>query len=511
MQHLKKILEDIYYGEISTHNELQKAKMKYCKEFGISELPRNSELLKYVKEVECVKRHDVISILQRKPARKKSGVTVIACMTSPAECPHGKCIMCPGGPNKEKPSPQSYTGNEPAALRAERNDFDPKKQVEDRLRQYEAIGHKIDKVDLIVMGGTFPAREWEYQKSFVKGCLDGLNGSVSTSLDEAKKINETADIRCIGLTIETRPDYCKEQQIDQMLELGATRVELGVQSLRDELLDNINRGHTVKDTIESTKLAKERGFKVCYHMMPGLPGSNIQDDLREFKILFDDERFKPDMLKIYPTLVVEGTELYEMWKEGKFVPLNTEKASKLVAKMKSIVPPYVRIQRVQRDIPSPLVDAGVKKSNLRQYARKELKNMGLECDCIRCREAGHSNKEINISDIDMKIIDYRASDGREYFLEIGVDSIIIGYSRLRICDSNPPIIRELKVIGSMTPVQKQGDKYQHKGIGKKLVQECEKIASSEAERLRVISGVGAREYYKNLGYELDGYYMVKKF
>lgn len=511
MQHLKKILKEINSGEINTPDELQKAKMKYCKEFCISELPRNSELLKYVEKVDDIKKKDVIPVLQRKPARKKSGVTVIACMTSPSECPHGKCIMCPGGPDKKLPSPQSYTGKEPAALRGERNDFDPKRQVEDRLRQYKAIGHKTDKVELIVMGGTFPAREWEYQKSFVKGCLDGLNGSVSGSLKEAKKINETADIRCIGLTVETRPDYCKEIQLERMLKLGATRVEIGVQTLRDNLLDDINRGHTVKDSIEATKFAKDMGFKVCYHMMPGLPGSSNEEDFKEFKMLFEDERFRPDMLKIYPTLVVEGTELYEMWKNGEYDPLNTNEASKLVAKMKSVVPPYVRIQRVQRDIPSPLVEAGVKKSNLRQYARKSLKNMGLKCDCIRCREAGHSNKRIDLSEIEIKVINYDASDGKEYFLEIGDGSVLVGYARLRICENNVPIIRELKVVGSMTPVDKLSEKYQHKGYGKRLVDECERIASIEFDSLKVISGVGAREYYRNLGYKREGHYMMKKF
>ncbi|MFO7792532.1 MAG: tRNA uridine(34) 5-carboxymethylaminomethyl modification radical SAM/GNAT enzyme Elp3 [Candidatus Saliniplasma sp.] len=511
MKHLKEILKDIESGEINSSNELQKAKMKYCKEYGVSELPKNSELLEHVNKVEGIQRKDVVSVLQRKPARKKSGVTVIACMTSPAECPHGRCIMCPGGPEKDLPSPQSYTGKEPAALRAERNDFDPRWQVEDRLRQYDAIGHKTDKVDLIVMGGTFPARDWGYQKRFVKGCLDGLNGSISESLEESKTINETADIRCIGLTIETRPDYCKEPQLDRMLELGATRVEIGVQTLDDDLLKNIQRGHTVKDTIEATWLAKEKGFKVCYHMMPGLPGSDFEKDREEFKKLFEDERYRPDMLKIYPTLVVEGTELYDMWKEGQYTPLDTDEASTLVAKMKAGVPPYVRIQRVQRDIPSPLVEAGVKKSNLRQYAKKELNDRELSCRCIRCREAGHSNKEIELSDIDMKIIDYRASGGREYFLELGDGSVLVGYARLRICEDNSPVIRELKVVGSMTPVEDESEKYQHKGFGKRLLDECERLASDEFDSLRVISGVGAREYYRNLGYSLKGPYMVKRF
>jgi len=510
MKHLEKIIEDIVSGEIQTSDELQKAKMKYCKEFNISELPKNSSLLKYVEKMEGIDREDVVSVLQRKPARKKSGVTVIACMTSPAECPHGKCLMCPGGPDDNSPSPQSYTGNEPAALRAERNDFDPKKQVEDRLRQYEAIGHKTDKVDLIVMGGTFPARDWEYQKRFVKGCLDGLNGRPSKSLEEAKKINETADIRCIGLTIETRPDYCKSPHLKRMLELGATRVEMGVQSLRDEILEKIDRGHDVADTVEATRTAKEMGFKVCYHMMPGLPGSEPQEDLDEFKRLFTDTRFRPDLLKIYPTLVVEGTELYEMWKNDEYTPLKTEEASKLVAEMKSSVPPYVRIQRVQRDIPTPFVEAGIMKSNLRQYARNSLKEKDLTCRCIRCREAGHQGIDIPPENIELKSLEYQASDGTEVFLELGDGTNLVGYARLRICEDHLPIIRELKVVGTMTPVKDLGKRFQHQGYGKLLVQECENLASEGSDKLRVISGVGAREYYRKLDYRLEGHYMVKK-
>lgn len=509
MDHLEEILREIKDGKISTPDELQKAKIRMCREYNINDLPKNSVLLKRVEGLDDINRKDVISVLQRKPSRKKSGVIVIAVMTSPAECPHGKCTMCPGGPDTNNPSPQSYTGEEPAALRGKRNEYDPYKQIQDRVKQYKAIGHKTDKVDLIIMGGTFPARDWSYQKRFVKGCFDGLNGTTSDSLKDAQVINEKAKRRCIGLTIETRPDYCKKKELDQILTLGATRVEIGVQTLRNELLEKIQRGHTVEDSLEATYLAKERGLKVCYHMMPGLPGSSQEEDLNEFERLFKDDRFKPDMLKIYPTLVVKGTKLYNMWKRGEYNPLSTKKASELVAKMKSLVPKWVRIQRVQRDIPSPLVEAGVKKSNLRQYARRYLKEKKLECNCIRCREVGHVEKEIDTNNIKLNITKYRASKGTEYFLEYSDDDILVAYSRLRIGDKAGPTIRELKVVGAMTPINKKDIDFQHRGYGKRLVKESENIASEFHNIIRVTSGVGAREYYRKLGYELDNYYMVK--
>ena len=512
MDYFQEIIEEIVQGKITTPDELQKAKIRICKKYERDELPKNATILKKVDEMEDVDREEVLHVLQRKPSRKKSGVSVIAVMTSPEECPHGRCRMCPGGPESEEPSPQSYTGEEPAALRGERNDFSPYEQVKDRLKQYKAIGHETDKVDLIVMGGTFPAREWSYQKGFVKGCLDALNDRRSDSLNEAQKINEDSNKRCIGMTIETRPDHCGEKELDRMLKLGATKVEIGVQSIRNDVLEYIKRGHTVEDSIEATKLAKRRGFKVCHHIMPGLPGMDKKKDLDDFITLFEDQRFRPDMLKIYPALVIKGTDIYEEWKEGDYEPLSTEEASELVAEMKSRMPKYVRIQRVQRDIPSPMVEGGVKKSNLRQYAREELKEKGKRCECIRCREAGHSDEDIDMDSIELKTLTYEASDGEEYFLELSDDKdVLLGYARLRFDDEVPPTIRELKVVGEMTPVHQKGDDFQHSGFGSRLLTECESLAQKEGEKVRVISGVGARNYYKKFDYHLEMPYMAKRF
>ncbi len=510
MEHYEEILRAIVEGDIVTNDELQKAKLRLCKKYGLGELPSNSEILDAVDSTSGVSREDVVKVLRRKPSRSSSGVTVVAVMTSPAECPHGRCIMCPGGPSSDTPSPQSYTGKEPAALRGERHDHDPRAQVENRLQQYHSIGHPTDKVDMIVMGGTFPARTWEYQREFVKGCFDGLNGNISKTLEEAQKKNETAKNRCIGLTVETRPDICGREELEYMLELGVTRIELGVQTVYDHLLDGIERGHSVADTVKATQLAKDYGLKVCYHMMPGLPDSTPEDDIKAFETLFEDPRFKPDMIKIYPTLVIKGTRLFDIWKKGNYKPLSTEEAAEIVAKMKAIVPPYVRIQRVQRDIPSPLVEGGVKHSNLRQYSKRVLEELEGKCRCIRCRESGRIGNDIEIDEIELKIMEYDAQNGREHFLEFSASDILAAYARLRIAPAHPPTIRELKVVGEMTPIDQNGSSLQHTGYGKGLVAECERLASkSGSDIIRVTSGIGAREYYRNLGYHLRENYMVK--
>ena len=384
----QEIIDLILRGKINNKTELHKAKIAFCKKHKINDVPSDSEILADLPQSLSVIDHKkIISVLRRKPMRTISGVAVVAVMTSPSTCPHGRCTPCPGGPKKD--SPQSYTGFEPAAMRAKINNFDPFSQVINRVRQLEAIGHPVDKVDLIIMGGTFNARRPFYQKWFVKGCYDGLNGFKSRCLNEAKKLNEKAEHRCIGLTIETRPDWFRLQHADMALEMGATRVELGVQTVSDDILQKIKRGHTVKDTVLATRTARESGFKICYHLMPGLPGSSIEKDLRCFQTIFENNDFKPDMIKIYPTLTIKDTELYDMWKKGEYTPLTTEEAARLIAHVKNIVPRWVRIQRIQRDVPAQHIDAGVNKSNLRQIVQKEMIKLNYKCSCIRCREIGH--------------------------------------------------------------------------------------------------------------------------
>ncbi|MCD6461694.1 MAG: tRNA uridine(34) 5-carboxymethylaminomethyl modification radical SAM/GNAT enzyme Elp3 [Thermoplasmata archaeon] len=517
---LRGIAERIMAGKISSREELEKAKRDAAFSLGLSSLPSNADILAAAGDL----RGSVEDFLRLKPSRTLSGVTVVAVMTSPHECPHGRCIYCPGGP--EKGTAQSYTGREPAALRAAQQGFDPFRQVRQRLRQLEEIGHPTDKIDLIIMGGTFTARDRGYQEWFVKRCFDALNDAPreSGSLGEAHLLNETARHRCIGLTVETRPDRFMEREIEYAIRLGATRVELGVQTTFDNVLRLVERGHTTEETKRSTMLARDRGLKICYHMMPGLPGSTREMDLQAFKTIFTDPEYMPDMLKLYPTLVVEGTRLYDMWKKGEYEPLDTEAAARLVADMKEIVPPWVRIQRVQRDIPSHLVVAGVKKSNLRQLAQDILRERGKTCRCIRCREVGrkeyggYGGETLPGSPGDgispgrpeakPEVVEYTypAGGGREAFISLEYMDALIGYVRIRRPSpespfSNLALVRELKVFGEEQRLGVRGRGWQHRGYGRRLMSLAEERAEEWGMKgVRVTAGVGIRPYYRKMGY-----------
>lgn len=510
------IAELIVTGRINSRESLERIKKKLSDKYRCK-IPKNSEILR---KIPIELREKYSSLLVKKPSRSLSGVSVIAVMSSPHPCPHGSCLYCPEGVKINVP--QSYTGREPASLRAIQNNYDPYMQVKSRLEALKSIGHPTDKIELIIMGGTFPARDKKYQEEYVKRCFDALNGSDSPNLHSAHLLNENSSNRCIGLTIETRPDYFTYEEVDFSLELGATRVEIGVQIVDDYVLSRNERGHGVKEIVEATRIAKDAGFKVCYHIMPGLPYSTKENDLEKFKLIFEDEKFRPDMLKIYPTLVVENSKLYELWKRGEYKPLSEEEAIELISQMKKIVPPYVRIQRIQRDIPSNLIVDGVKRGDLRELIKIHMERMGWKCRCLRCREVGR--KSHNELKPEINIIEYKASEGKEFFIgfeDLEAD-VNIGYVRLRfpsekfhrpeIYDS--AIIREIKIFGREVEIGKrvQDDKvWQHKGIGRVLMERSEDIARSAGyRRIVVISGVGAREYFRKLGYERLGVYMAKK-
>jgi len=526
MSFYSEIADLILSKKIQSKEELHRVKIKLCKKYKIDAIPPDSMILaRLPSEFSEMEKEAAIAILRKKPMRTISGVAIIAVMSSPEACPHGRCIPCPGGPDYN--TPQSYTGYEPAALRASLNDFDPYMQTINRIEQLKAIGHPVDKIDFIIMGGTFPARDPYYQEWFVKRCFDGLNKKDSKNLSEAKKINETAKSRCIGLTVETRPDWFRLQHADQALHLGATRVELGIQTVYDDILHTMERGHTILDSIYATRIAKDSGFKVCYHMMPGLPGSDEEMDIESFCTIFEKPWFKPDMIKIYPTLTIKGTKLYEMWKSGEYEPLSTKKASKLIAQLKTLVPGWVRIQRIQRDVPAPYIDAGVDKSNLRQLVNDEMKKQGLECRCIRCREIGHKclkeKIEINEDDVSLNCSYYDASGGEEIFISLEDKNLdaLIGYLRLRdirnshryeLLKQPCTIIRELKVVGRELHIGERAKKaLQHKGYGKELIDEAERICLEvfDKKHLFVLSGVGVKEYYRKLGFKDNGVYLSK--
>jgi elongator complex protein 3 len=504
----EKLLRMILSGEISDKDALQRAKIELCRQYALPGVPRNSETLALASEEVYPL---VINILRRKPVRTLSGVAVVAVMTSPAPCPHGKCIFCPGGVDNN--SPQSYTGKEPAALRGANYEFDPERQVRGRMEQLGIIGHETEKVDLIIMGGTFTSRERSYQDEFVKRCFDGLNGDVSGSLIEAQIKNETSEHRCIGMTVETRPDQFTAEICDNVLRLGTTRVEFGVQILDDNILTSVNRGHGVSAVTDATQVAKDAGIKVCYHVMPGLPGSSMEKDVGSFRTMFDDERFRPDMIKIYPTLVVKGTKLYDMWRNGDYEPLDTEKATETISEMLRLVPRWVRVQRIQRDIPVPLIEAGVDKGHLRELAEARLKKKGVNCQCIRCREVGLKGiTAFEREEVELRTESYRASGGIEDFisLELPEQDGLVGFVRLRRGGGTDAMVRELKVFGLMAKIGQDG-KVQHRGFGKELLAEAERQAENCGySSLRVTSGVGVRRYYASLGYERDGPYMAKR-
>ena len=511
MSYSSDIIEAVLNGKVKDRDSLQRLKVDLCKKYSLSRTPSNSEILA---EVPKDMRSKVEPLLRLKPIRSLSGVAVVAVMASPASCPHGKCIYCPGGP--EKGTAQSYTGYEPAARRAADNEFDPFRQVECRLKQLIASGHPVDKIDLIVMGGTFPAREINYQQYFILRCFDAMNGTESTSINEAHKMNESAPSRCVGLTIETRPDQFDQKQIEFLTNLGMTRVELGVQTVFEDCLANLNRGHTIFDTVMATQRAKRNGLKVGYHMMPGLPGSNLEKDVENFRTIFEGPRFRPDMLKIYPTLVIKGTKLYDMWSKGEYEPPDTNYIVDLLVKVKQFVPEWVRIQRIQRDIPIPQIEAGARQSHTRQLIAQQLKEKGAKCRCIRCREIGHTLLEEIPDKLEFKQLEYSASNGTEHFIEIQdpASDALIGFTRLRIDDDISGLVatvRELRIYGQQVPIDDHIPKaMQHKGYGKQLLERCEEIAKDEGvNKLRVTSGVGARGYYRRLGYESDGFYMSK--
>ena len=457
----------------------------------------------------------------KKLARTISGVTPVAVMTRPMPCP-GQCIYCPTYPA----TPRSYTPESPAVLRARQCDYDAQEQVRLRLRILTEMGHPTDKIELIVMGGTFLAYPKDYQYQFIKDCYDALNGQDSATLEEAKRFNETASHRCTGLCIETRPDWCQPEQVASLLEFGATRVELGVQTLDDEIYQIVRRGHKVEDVVKATRLLKEHGFKVHYHWMPGLPGSTPEADLELSRQLFTDTRFRPDGLKLYPTMVVAGTELEKWYQAGHYQPYPNDTMTNLVADIKAMVPKYVRISRVLRDIPSKFIVGGLRDS-LRDVVRERMKQRAIDCHCIRCREYGHRARQgWEIGEPRLVRVDYEASGGKEIFLsfEDGRETLF-GLLRLRVQDKpitrlgpetngNSALIRELHVYGPEVPLkQQQPTAVQHKGLGKALLQEAERIAGDEcqARRMIVLSGTGAKEYYRaEFGYHPQANYMVKE-
>jgi elongator complex protein 3 len=611
-------INDLYFQEIikwiklnkPSKDELAKKKVKLCKELSLKKIPTDIEIFLNAKSCDINK---IKKYVETKPTRTGSGVAVVATMTKPSDCPHGSCIYCPGGVNSEFGDiPKSYTGKEPSTMRGIRNNFDPYLIIFNRLEQYIVLGQNPEKVDQVIMGGTFPATNKRYQKNYIYYSFKAYNdfsklfyfkkfntnnknkngnktindnriskkntynnefsnienkksdftwelnidkfkeffelpGNINDknriirikkkiislkklnlkTLEKEHKINEDSAIKCIGITVETRPDYGRIKHGLELLELGVTRIELGIQTVDDNILKYVNRGHTLDESIKSISELRDLGFKLNFHIMPGLPditGKRIsaKKDIQNFKTLFDNENFKPDMLKIYPCMVMPGTKLFKDYNDGIFKPLSTLEAAEIITEGFRYIPEWCRVMRVQRDIPTYVTTSGVDKTNLRQYIEKIAKELNIEFKDIRSREIKQENI---VGEPKIIVREYFANGGKEFFISSeGKDHKgnikLLGFLRLRILprtlhpamNNKSSIIRELHVYGSSVGVGKENkEKTQHKGIGKYLVAKAEEISiKNNIEKVLIISGVGVRGYYKKLGYKKEGPYMAKK-
>lgn len=492
--------------------------------------PRLTDIIASIPESH---RKQLLPKLRAKPVRTASGIAVVAVMCKPHRCPHiaytgNICVYCPGGPDSDfEYSTQSYTGYEPTSMRAIRARYDPYEQARGRVEQLRQLGHSIDKVEYIVMGGTFMSLDREYREEFIAALHNALSGHTTGNVDEAVRLGQQSQTKCVGITIETRPDYCTETHLSDMLRYGCTRLEVGVQSVYEDVARDTNRGHTVGAVCHTFCVAKDAGYKVVSHMMPDLPNVGMERDLDQFREYFENPDFRTDGLKIYPTLVIRGTGLYELWKTGRYQSYSPPALVDLVARILALVPPWTRIYRVQRDIPMPLVTAGVENGNLRELALARMKDFGLKCRDVRTREVGiqEVHNKIQPDQVELVRRDYVANGGWETFLtyEDPRQDILVGLLRLRKCteeytyrpeltEKPTSMVRELHVYGSSVPLHSRDPrKFQHQGFGTLLMEQAEQIAREEhgSSKIAVISGVGVRNYYARLGYRLEGPYMVK--
>ena len=526
-------INDVISELVAAHKEgkdvnLNKTKTRLASKYGLETSPR---LVDIIAAVPGEYKKVLVPKLRAKPVRTASGIAVVAVMCKPHRCPHinftgNICVYCPGGPDSDfEYSTQSYTGYEPTSMRAIRARYDPFLQTRHRVEQLKQLGHSVDKVEFIVMGGTFMALPEDYRDYFIRNLHDALSGHCSNSVREAVEYSEKSVSKCIGITIETRPDYCLKRHLSDMLSYGCTRLEIGVQSVYEDVARDTNRGHTVRSVQESFTQSKDAGFKVVTHMMPDLPNVDLERDILQFMEMFENPLFRPDGLKLYPTLVIRGTGLYELWKTGRYQSYPAETLVDLVARILALVPPWTRVYRVQRDIPMPLVTSGVEHGNLRELALARMKDFGTECRDVRTREVGIQEIHNKVRPYEVELVrrDYWANGGWETFLsyEDPEQDILVGLLRLRQCSDEVfrpeltggvSVVRELHVYGSVVPVAaRDPNKFQHQGFGTLLMEEAERIAREEhgAVKIAVISGVGTRDYYRKLGYELDGPYMSK--
>ena len=547
-----KFLEELVLDPPESPKKMEQRKCEFSGRVGIATM-QNRELIVVAKKNGITIPPKLEKIIQKRSVRTISGVSPIGILTKPYPCP-GKCVYCP----TEDRMPKSYMSNQPAAARAVRNKFHPYKQVFNRITALEESGHPTSKLEIIVMGGTWSFLPHKYQSWYLKKCYDAANchglteakitayKSKVKTLKGSQDWNETAEHRIIGLTLETRPDFINERELVRMRRYGCTRIEIGVQTLDEEVQRLTKRGHYNRHVVKAMRLMKDYGFKVCWHLMPGLPGSNVAKDLIWMKEVFSDPDMRPDFIKIYPCVVLETAELKEWWEDGRYQPYHDDDLVKLLTQIQTFVPEYVRIMRLMRDIPVSNILDGAKFSNLRQilkdqpdklreivgdkfYDEHNLAETSYIFRDIRAREIGFADldKNPNILKIEPEIVrrDYKASEGEEVFLSFedpAKDHLFallrlrkpsehsVGYYKGVLKDS--ALIREVHSYGSEISVGEEGDNLgQHRGLGKALIEEAERIAREDwdLKKISIIAGIGTREYYRKWGYECRSTYMTK--
>ena len=476
-----------------------------------------------VDEGELEETPELLARIRMKPMRTLSGVTTVTVLTGPHPCP-GDCVFCP----TDERMPKSYLVDEPGAARAFQNQFDAHKQVASRLEAYRAVGHPTDKIELLILGGTWTSYPHDYQQEFIKRCFDAMNESESPDLATAQRRNEDSPHRNVGLVIETRPDEINPAQLAWLRQLGVTKVQIGAQSLDDRILRLNRRGHSAAQTAEAAALLRAAGFKIVVHWMPNLLGATPASDRVDFTHLW--EGINPDEIKIYPTQLLENTALFKFWKKGKYQPYTTEDLIQLVADVKTTIPPYCRVNRVIRDISSEHVVAGNRRTSLRQDALNELAKRGQVCRCVRCREV--RGEQVKLSDLRLDDLRYASSFAEDHFLSfLTPEERIAGYLRLSLPQRTPgqsfppglpgelfpdlkdaALIREVHVFGQALAVgAEQSGATQHSGLGTRLLKEAESIARQAGyRRLAVIAAIGTRLYYQSRGFTRGELYMVKE-
>ena len=450
--------------------------------------------------------------LRVKPTRTISGVAPVTVLTEPYPCP-GECVFCP----EVERMPKSYLPDEPGAMRAAAHEFDPYAQTSSRITAMAEIGHNVDKIELLILGGTWSCYPEAYQEWFVRRCLDAMNEAEARTLEEAQRLNEGSPHRNVGMVMETRPDCITPEEVHRLRWLGATKVQIGVQSLDDRLLALNRRGHTVAETRRAMRLLRLAGFKIVVHWMPNLLGATPERDLEDFCRVWNDPALRPDELKIYPTALLPDTELYDLWQQGAYRPYDEETLVSLLARCKTLIPPYCRVNRLMRDIPSPNIVAGVKKTNLRQIVHRHMAREGLTCRCIRCREV--RGRAVAADELRLERLDYETDATRECFLSyVTPDDRLAGFLRLSLPRAEPPIaelsgcavIREVHVYGPALELGARRDgSAQHAGLGTQLLDEARRIARQEGfRRLAVIAAIGTRPYYRERGFEQGELYAI---